>query len=120
MLLRVARRLALAFGAITGGTVVVSVVIGVAVGAGVARSVSVGLYVAGVALLVGCFVVGARGPLRGVDRTGETVALFGARRVRRATGEERSDATQTAILLFVLGLALVVVAALIDPAHQAF
>ena len=85
-----------------------------------ARSVSVGFYVAGVALLVGCFVVGARGPLRGVNRTGETVPLFGARRVRRATGDERSDATQIAILLFALGLALVVVAALIDPRHQAF
>ena len=120
MLLRVARRLSLAFGAVVGGTVVASAVIGLAVGAGVARSVSVGLYVAGVALLVGCFVVGARGPLRGVDRTGETVPLFGARRVRRATGAERSDATQIAILLFGLGLVLVVVAALIDPRHQAF
>lgn len=120
MLLQAARRLALIFGAITGGTVVASVLIGVAAGSGIARSVSVGLYSAGAALLVGCFVVGARGPLRGVDRTGETVPVFGARRIRRATGGERSDSTQTAILLFVLGLGLVVVAALIDPAHQAF
>ena len=64
--------------------------------------------------------MGVRGPLRGVDRTGETVPLFGARRVRRATVDERSDSTQIAVLLFVLGLGLVVVAALIDPAHQAF
>ncbi len=120
MFLRAARRLALVFAAITGGTVALSLVIGVAAGTSVARSVSVGLYVAGAALLVGCFVVGARGPLRGVNRTGETVPVLGARKVRRATVDERSDAVQMAILLFGLGLALVVVAALIDPAHQAF
>ncbi len=120
MLLQAARRLALIFAAITGGTVVASLVIGVAVGSSIARSVSVGLYAAGAALLVGCFVVGARGPLRGVNRTGETVPVLSARRVRRATGDERSDSVQTAIVLFALGLGLVVVAALIDPAHQAF
>jgi hypothetical protein len=55
-----------------------------------------------------------------VNRTGETVPVFGARRVRRATGQERSDSVQTALFLFALGLVLLVVAALIDPAHQAF
>lgn len=120
MLLRAARRIAIILGVITGVTVTVSVAIGLIIGSGLARSVSVGLYVAGVALLVGCFVVGARGPLRGVNRSGETVPALGARRVRRATGDERSDSVQTALFLFGLGLALVVVAALIDPAHQAF
>ena len=107
-------------GAITGVTVAASVIIGLLVGSSVARSVSVGLYVAGVALLAGCFVVGARGPLRGVNRTGETVPVFGARRVRRATGQERADSVHTALFLFGLGLVLLVAAALIDPAHQAF
>ena len=120
MLLRAARRIALSFAALTGGTVALSVVIGVAAGSSVARSVSVGLYLAGAALLVGCFVVGARGPLRGVSQTGETVPILGARRMRRATGDERSDSVQIAILLFALGLGLVVVGALIDPAHRAF
>jgi hypothetical protein len=120
VLLQAARRIAIIFGAIVGATVVVSSLIGVAVGSSLARSVSVGLYIAGVALLIGCFVLGARGPLRGVNRTGETVPVFGARRVRRATGDERSDSVQTAILLFALGLGVIVIAALIDPAHQAF
>ena len=119
MLLQAARRIAVIFAALTGGTVVVSLVIGLAAGSSAARSVSVGLYSAGAVLLAGCFVVGARGPLRGVAQTGETVPVFGARRIRRATGLERSDATQIAILLFALGLGLIVVAALIDPAHQA-
>ena len=120
MLLRAARRMAIILGTITGVTVAVSVLIGLLVGSSLARAVSVGLYAAGVALLAGCFVVGARGPLRGVNRTGETVPVFGARRVRRATGQERSDSVQTALFLFALGLVLLVVAALIDPAHQAF
>ena len=107
-------------GAIVGVTVVASLVIGIFAGSSIARSVSVGLYVAGAALLVGCFVVGARGPLRGVNRTGETVGVVGAHRVRRATGDERAASAQTAILLFSLGLVLVIVAAVIDPAHKAF
>ncbi len=107
-------------GAITGVTVAASLLIGLVAGSSVARSVSVGFYVAGVALLVGCFVVGARGPLRGVNRSGETVPVFGARRVRRATGDERTDSTKTAIFLFALGLVLITVAAVIDPRHQAF
>ena len=120
MLLHAARRIALILAILTGGTVALSLLIGVAAGSSIARSVSVGLYLAGAALLVGCFVVGVRGPLRGVNQTGETVPVLGARRVRRATGGERSDSVQMAILLFALGLALVFVGSLIDPAHQAF
>lgn len=120
MLLGAARRIAVSFASIAGGTVVVSLVAGFAAGSSVARSVSVGLYIAGAVLLVGCFVFGVRGPMRGEARSGETVPLLGARRVRRATGEERSDAVQTAILLFALGLGLVILAALVDPVHRAY
>jgi hypothetical protein len=120
VLLRAARRIAIILGAIVGATVVVSVAIGLVIGSSLARSVSVGLYAAAAALFIGCFVVGARGPLRGVNQEGETVPVFGARRVRRATGDERSDSVRTALLLFALGLVLVFLAALIDPAHRAF
>jgi hypothetical protein len=120
VLLGAARRILIIFGGAVAVTVVLSLLIGVAAGAGAARSVSVGLYLAGAALLVGCFVTGARGPLRGVARSGETVPLLGARRVRRATAGERSDAARTAIFLFALGLVLIVFGALIDPAHKAF
>jgi hypothetical protein len=120
MLLGAARRILIIFGGALGVTVVLSLLIGLAAGSGAARSVSVGLYLAGAVVLVGCFVTGVRGPLRGVGRGGETVPLMGARRVRRATGDERTDASRTAIFLFALGLALIVFAALIDPAHKAF
>ena len=120
MLLGAARRILIIFGGALVVTVVLSLAIGLPAGSSAARSVSVGLYVAGTMFLVGCFIVGARGPLRGVTRTGETVPIVGARRVRRATSAERSDASGTAIFLFALGLVLIVVGALIDPAHKAF
>jgi hypothetical protein len=114
------RRLAIIYVAVLATTIVLSLVIGLAAGADVSRSVSVGCYVGGAILLLFCFVIGARGPLRGVSRTGETVPIFGARGVRRATGDERSEASWTAIALFVMGLVLVFLGALLDPAHRTF
>jgi hypothetical protein len=114
------RRLALIYAGVLGTTIVLSLLIGLAAGAHVSRSVAIGCYVGGAALLAGCFVVGVRGPLRGVSGTGETVPLFGARSVRRASAEERSEASWTAVALFLLGLSLVVIGALLDPAHRTF
>jgi hypothetical protein len=120
VLLQAARRLALIYAGVLATTVVLSVLLGAAAGASIARSVAVGLYVAGALFLVGTFVVGARGPLRGSGNAGETVPLLGARRFRRATADERTEASRTAILLFVLGLTLIVLGSLFDPAHNAF
>jgi hypothetical protein len=120
VLLRGARRLAYIYAGVLGGTIAVSALIGVAAGASVQRAVSVGLYLAGAAFFLGCFVAGARGPLRGVSRTGETVPILGARGVRRANADERSEAARISILLFALGLSLVVLGALLDPVHKTF
>lgn len=120
MLVAGVRRIATVYLAILGVTVAVSALIGLAAGDNILRSIAVGLYLAGAALLVGCFVTGARGPLRGVSRSGDVTSVMGASRVRRATGDERSEAARTSILLFVLGLALIVLGALIDPAHRTF
>jgi hypothetical protein len=114
------RRILLIYGIVFGGTVVVALLFGLAAGGDLQRAVAVGLYLAGAAFLVGCFVVGARGPLRGVSREGDTVPLVGAHGVRRATGDERLDATKTAILLFLLGLSLVVIGSAFDPTHRMF
>ena len=120
VLLQGARRLAIAYGAILAATVVVSALLGLLAGASIARSIAVGLYVVRAVFLVGCFVVGARGPLRGSGRGGENVPLLGARNLRRATADERTESSRTAVLLFVLGLTLVVLGSLLDPAHRAF
>jgi hypothetical protein len=120
VLRQAARRLAIIYGSILAGTVVLSTLIGLAAGASIARSIAVGLYVVGAVFLVGCFVVGARGPLRGSGQGGESVPVVGARRLRRATADERTESSRTAILLFVLGLTLVVLGSLVDPTHSAF
>lgn len=120
MLLQAARRLALIFAAVLGTTVFASLLIGLAAGASIGRSIAIGLYVAGAVALLGCFVMGARGPLRGAGDSGEPTALLGARRVRRATSDERTEASRTAVLLFALGLVLIVIGSVIDPAHTTF
>jgi len=114
------RRLALIYAGVLGATIVLSLLLGLAAGANLDRALSVGFYAVGAVMLAGCFVIGARGPLRGVSRTGETVPLFGARGVRRATDEERSESSWLAVALFLLGLSLVVLGALFDPAHRTF
>jgi hypothetical protein len=114
------RRLAIVAGIVLAATIVLSLLLGLAAGAGPQRSVSVGLYVLGIVLLVGCFVFGVRGPLRGVGSTGETAPILGARRLRTATTDERSESARTAIALFLAGIVVVVIASLLDPAHRAF
>jgi hypothetical protein len=120
MLLAGLRRVAGISLALLGGTVAISALLGFAAGAGLGRSVSVGLYVLGTLLLAGCFVFGVRGPLRGVSRTGETAPLLGSRRIRRATDDERSEATRTALLLFAFGILAILLGSLIDPMHRTF
>jgi hypothetical protein len=120
VLVQAARRLALIFAAVLGATVVMSVILGLLAGSSIGRSVAIGLYVAGAVALLGCFVMGARGPLRRTGSAGENTPLLGARKVRRATSDERTEASRTAVLLFALGLVLVVLGSVIDPAHKAF
>lgn len=120
MLLAGFQRLAKIMGGVVVATVVVSLLLGLAAGAGVERSISVGLYVLGAVLLVGCFIFGARGPLRATSSSGQAAPLLAARRVRTATVEERSESTRISLLLFVLGIVIVVIGSVIDPAHKAF
>jgi hypothetical protein len=120
MLLAATRRIAIVAAAAIGGTVALSALLGLAAGANIARAVSVGLYVLGAALLLGCFVFGVRGPLRGVSQAGETVPILGARGVRRASHEERSESTHIALLLFAAGIVVIVLGSLIDPTHTTF
>ena len=120
MLLAGVRRIVVFSVPLLVGTAGLSALLGAAAGAGIERAVSVGFYVLGAILLVGCFVFGVRGPLRGVSRTGEGAPLLGAASVRRATSDERSDATRTAVLLFVLGILVIVLGSLVDPTHSTF
>ena len=48
------------------------------------------------------------------------MSLLSARGMRRATSDERSEATQIALLLFVVGILVVLLGSWIDPAHSTF
>jgi hypothetical protein len=120
LLLAAARRIALVCVPVLGGTVLLSALFGLAVGAGIEHSISVGLYLLGTVLLGGCFVFGVRGPLRGVSQTGETVSIIGARSTRRASSDERQEATHISLLLFVAGILVIVLGSMIDPTHRSF
>ena len=105
---------------LAGGTLVVSLLLGLAAGGRVSRSVATGFYVVAAALLVGCFVVGARGPLRpdwGEKGRGGSVIPRG---VRRAEPAERTGAVRTSLLLFAIGILFVVIGSLLDPDRRAF
>jgi hypothetical protein len=104
---------------VAGLTAVVSLAIGGLAGSSLMRSVSVGFYSVGALLLVGCFLQGARGPLRPVWRDDRRGAGFlGPRGVRKASPLERSEAGRTSILLFAMGMALIALGAALDPERR--
>jgi hypothetical protein len=120
MILAGVRRIAIAYVAVGGATVGISALLAVAAHGSVDHGIAVGLYILGALLLVGCFVFGVRGPLRGVSSTGENSPILASTKVRVASQDERSEATRTAIILFLIGLSFVFLGSLIDPTHSTF
>src|SRR5437660_11504288 len=111
------RRFAVMLGGIGVATIAVSLVIGPVAGLSVSRSIAVGLYIVGALLMLFGFFVGNRGPLR---TKGESPGFFGPRAVRGATVEERHEAINSSALLVSIGLILILLGALSDPAHRLF
>jgi uncharacterized membrane protein YidH (DUF202 family) len=120
------RRLAILFGVIFALTSVISLVIGALAHASLERAVAVGFYVAGTAVLVGCFVFGLKGPIRadlGTSAQPEQQirpSFLMPRSIRRATPEERMESKRTSLALFALGIVLIMIAAAFDPNRHAF
>lgn len=110
------RRLGSIFATLVLGTAVVALAIGLLVGAGLSRSLSVGWYVTGCALLISGFFVGNRGPAR---PQGEGWALFSMRRwVRWATPDEQRESISLSALLVVIGFVLIVLGAIVDTRYR--
>lgn len=137
MLLSGLRRLLIIFIAIFAITAVVSIVLGALDHVSLERALAVGFYAVGAAVLLGSFVFGLRGPVRGEwkdDKEGEIpqvvppeavprAGLFGGimpRSVRRTTLDERKEARLNSIALFVLGIALILIGSGFDPARKPF
>jgi hypothetical protein len=107
-----------------GGTAGVSATIGALSGRSIAHALATGYYVVGAAVLVGSFVLGSRGPWRSDVMAQEPgLAAYRTRtrrRRRKATLEERAESKRSSVGLFVLGVALVLLGALVDPSRRAF
>jgi hypothetical protein len=110
-----ARRFGVMFVSLAGGSAVLGLLFGLALGEGAFRSVSLGWYIVGSALLLGGFFVGNRGPTR---PQGEGWMPFGMRRwVRWATPDEQRESISLSALLIVLGFLLILLGVVVDP-HQ--
>jgi len=102
-------------GTLVVGTAVISLVIGFLFGASVSRSLSVGWYVVGCALLAGGFFVGNRGPSR---PQGEGWSTFSVQRwVRWASPDEQHESISLSALLIAVGFVVIVLGAIADSRH---
>ena len=114
------RILALAAG-LLALTLVVSLILGALAGANLLRALATGCYVVGVAILIGSFAMGVRGPMRAEwGEEGKRGLVPLPRGVRRASGEERSDAKRNSVGLFLLGMAFLVIGTGFDPSRHLF
>jgi hypothetical protein len=107
-----ARRFGVLLGAIAAATAIFSYVLGLAAGSTLRRSISLGFYAVGTFLLVVGFFVGNRGPARfeGEEHGG----IFGPRRLRWASPEERVGAINESAIFISVGLVLVVFGLFVD------
>jgi hypothetical protein len=112
MLRAAARRFLTLLAGIAAATTVVSLALGAALGAGLNRSISLGFYVVGSFVLVAGFFIGNRGParLQGEEHGG----IFGPRRVRWATPEERIGTLNESAIVVSIGFLLLVIGVLVD------
>src|SRR6476620_5056240 len=102
-------------GTLVVGTAVVSLVIGFLFGASVSRSLSVGWYVVGCALLAGGCFVATRGPSR---PQGEGWSTFSVQRwVRWASPDEQHESISLSALLIAVGFVVIVLGAIADSRH---
>ena len=118
------RRILVAVAIIVGATAAVSAALGALAGANILRSIATGYYVIGAAVLVGSFALGVRGPMRAEvleennEATPTPMRPFRRRR-RKATPEERAESKRGSLGLFALGIALLLLAAAVDPSRSA-
>ena len=113
MIVAAARRFFQLLAAIVGGTAVLSLLLGLLLDASPSRSVAVGLYQVGCALLLGGFFIGNRGIFRVANEEG-MVGLRVPRGVRVASGDEQEESFNMTGLLVVAGIVLLALGAAVD------
>lgn len=123
------RRLLVIVVVVLGATAALSAALGALAG-DVRHALAVGYYLVGAAVLLGSLALGIRGPMRvdrEIDETERPAFAFGPiplpsrrRTLRKATDEERREARLGSLGLFVFGVALVLLGAVVDPSRHVF
>jgi hypothetical protein len=113
VLVAATRRFVTLLAGIAGVTALGSLVLGLLLGARTNRSLAVGFYLVGCALLLGGFFTANRGPFRVASEEG-MVGLRRPRGVRVVSGEEQAETFNMSGLLVLTGVALLSLGAAID------
>jgi hypothetical protein len=112
------RRFALLLAGLGGVTTAFTLLFAALSGGSVDRTVSVGFDLVGVFFLVAGFFVGNRGPVRLKGQA--SVPLFGERRMRWATPDEREEAISDSAIFVAVGVAMIIIGVAIDSRYRLF
>jgi hypothetical protein len=117
-----ARRFGVMLIALVVTTGALSLVIGLAAGAGVGRSVSIGYYCVGSAILILGFFAGNRGPVRqrGEHGGGGFIIPLPGRMLRWASPAEQHESISLSAIFVSLGFALIVLGVVADTRYNLF
>jgi hypothetical protein len=113
MLLAAARRFVTLLAGIAVVTAAIALPFGLLLGARMNRSLAVGFYLVGCALLLGGFFAGNRGPFR-VANEENMVGLRRPRGVRVVSGDEQAETLNMSGLLVLTGVMLLALGAAVD------
>jgi hypothetical protein len=101
-------------------TAIGSLVIGAILGAHFERSLTLGFYLTGCALIVAGFFAANRGPARlkgDSDASGGIFTFFGTRRIRWASLGEQHEAINSSAIFVTLGIILIFIGFAFDAKH---
>ena len=113
MVVAAARRFLTLLAGVAVATAALSLVLGLGLGARANRSVAVGFYLVGCALLLGGFFSGNQGPFRIANEEG-LVGLRRPRGLRVVSGEEQVESFNLSGLLVLIGVILLTLGAAVD------
>jgi len=112
------RRFALILAGLSGVTAAFGLLFSALSGGNIDRTVSIAFDLVGVFFLVAGFFVGNRGPVRLKGQA--SVPLFGERRMRWATLDERHEAISDSAIFVAVGIAMIIIGVTIDSRYRLF
>jgi hypothetical protein len=113
------RRFAIALAIVVAGAALVGLVAAAVIKQGLRRDLAVGFYLFGTGLLALALLLGTRPPVKFKEGGDPAIPSgFFDRGVRWASREEQNDALNVPALFVSLGLCLILIGAVVDPARK--